>query len=1158
MLDVYRVALKVFWDDSIISESFLPSEASLAKCPFSLSDLSAMPGKRKIEVLKECGIHPYVFPIFLRSIQHLTTLKKAGNLAKGNMVHRHLETRHWNSLSYSSSLIGCPNVDSKPYHERFSDIVPQKTTEDKQAETSNSNISVHYNGLMNQGATCYLNSLLQSLFHISAFRSIIYQMPTKEESIELSRTYPQGTKSIPYALQRLFCMLQTATEAVSTTELTESFGWSEADSFIQHDVHELTHVLLENLEMKLDSQSASCNTDKNVKQNAIHELFNGLLENYIDVDEVEYHGAREEPFYDLQLVVKNTRDIYASFDRFFQAEVLDGKNKYCLERDGQKRYYRATKGVRLKATPLILLLHLARFDYDVVQGEMKIFSRWDYYSTLDLSKYMPHVKPADTHYTLCSVLVHSGSNTGFGHYYCFLLCSGEWYKFNDGTVTPASLKDVFGDNFGGYHTNFWGSEEPQISTAYMLVYIRTSQMDSLLRPIGPEDVPKHVIDQLQREKLDQERINKEKMEDYLCAHVQFLQPRDLMAKGEFSSSRRSSFQKQPSHRTLRVLLEAEALPEFISFVEKIFNIPENDQLLWYATLPSHGSNHDMYVQLKPHIKVKEISKGSNECYILVTSLTSDSLVISEDENSEYQLFHHKLYDPLQLKIFFIGSTVVRRSTEEDAKISIEKIGKRVREMIAILPDDSKKKYKHHLQKHHQAQRNLKSSASVEVFKCANSVTDGVCEDADEGGVNPLRGMPTGNLTVVREVDNHRYSECNILLSGDVLVWQLEISAKDKDDAFYPDVESFQHSFRHCIPVEIRLNQAPYYPTLVSTELGSSMTYEQLQRYVARMIGESDNYDHVRFVRHNPETELPYFMKAKKKSRPTLSMLLTPASHSMEYFSRYIYYEYCKFPVTQIEASHSLEFKLYNDNVKAISSHWVLMSRESLIKSESIFRTCVKEIQKDYSTGAACKVQNREDGTEATSTEGFCNFIMNLDPEEAWKVLRLVDVWKGRIYNVLERDHALILGHQTFEESSEYRIERIPQPIPGKPFEEQFLVQVHHFTLKRQRKDPVETYGEPFSFYVLNKELPSELLRRIAYKLEINFAAIVDWKVCLVKENTVLETSEFPMGMQLMHFCAKECYEPNQKEPAKAAFVGLDHAPITKRIPKREEKILILN
>ena len=40
-------------------------------------------------------------------------------------------------------------------------------------------------------------------------------------------------------------------KAVGTKKLTKSFGWDTMDVFMQHDVQEMSRVLLDNLEMKM-------------------------------------------------------------------------------------------------------------------------------------------------------------------------------------------------------------------------------------------------------------------------------------------------------------------------------------------------------------------------------------------------------------------------------------------------------------------------------------------------------------------------------------------------------------------------------------------------------------------------------------------------------------------------------------------------------------------------------------------------------------------------------------------------------------------------------------------------------------------------------------------------------------------------------------------
>ena len=99
-----------------------------------------------------------------------------------------------------------------------------------------------YVGLKNQGATCYMNSLLQTMFFTNQLRKAVYKMPTESDD---------STKSVALALQRVFYELQTSDKPVGTKKLTRSFGWETLDSFMQHDVQEFLRVLLDKLESKV-------------------------------------------------------------------------------------------------------------------------------------------------------------------------------------------------------------------------------------------------------------------------------------------------------------------------------------------------------------------------------------------------------------------------------------------------------------------------------------------------------------------------------------------------------------------------------------------------------------------------------------------------------------------------------------------------------------------------------------------------------------------------------------------------------------------------------------------------------------------------------------------------------------------------------------------
>eukprot|EP01083_Nonionella_stella_P131134 398118_1 len=270
------------------------------------------------------------------------------------------------------------------------------------------NVDLNYNskketglvGLKNQGATCYMNSFLQTLYHISYFRKAVFSVPTlvamcreskrarvrertsddsseEEQEEETDDENESEGDSIALALQKLFYELQTSTKPVATKSLTHAFGWSQHEQFEQHDVQEFSRILCEVLELKMKTVDEEC---------AITKLFEGKFENFIECINVDYRSAHQETFQDLSLTVKGLGSVEASLDEFVARETLSGENQYHSDEHGPQD---AHKGIRFLQFPPVLQLQLKRFDYPAESGHpTKINDRFEFPAELDLSKYM--------------------------------------------------------------------------------------------------------------------------------------------------------------------------------------------------------------------------------------------------------------------------------------------------------------------------------------------------------------------------------------------------------------------------------------------------------------------------------------------------------------------------------------------------------------------------------------------------------------------------------------------------------------------------------------------------------------------------------------------------------------------------------------------------
>ncbi|ODV87741.1 hypothetical protein CANARDRAFT_25963 [[Candida] arabinofermentans NRRL YB-2248] len=380
-------------------------------------------------------------------------------------------------------------------------------------------------GINNQGATCYLNSLLQSYYFTKVFRKKVYQIPTQDElSMDLPtfQQYLEQPKSVSLALQRIFYNLQTSDKPIDTLELTHSFGWNSADAFTQHDVQELNRILMDRLESKMkNTDIAGCLTD----------IFVGNMKSFIRCVNVDYESSRTEDFWDIQLNVKNLKNIKESFENYIELEMLDGDNKYEAPGYGLQD---AEKGVVFESFPPVLHLQLKRFEYDFEYDRLiKINDRYEYFDQIDLKPYLDkdcaHYDE-DWEYQLHGVLVHQG-DVSMGHYYAMIRPSleDEWFRFEDDRVWKVTPHEVFEGNFGADRLttdlrNKSKDEQQEYqmkrhTSAYMLVYIRKSRVADMLADVTEEDTPLHLAKQINYELEERERLRKEQEEMHLYANL---------------------------------------------------------------------------------------------------------------------------------------------------------------------------------------------------------------------------------------------------------------------------------------------------------------------------------------------------------------------------------------------------------------------------------------------------------------------------------------------------------------------------------------------------------------------------------------------------------------------------------------------------------------
>uniref|UniRef100_A0A7S3LR14 ubiquitinyl hydrolase 1 n=1 Tax=Aplanochytrium stocchinoi TaxID=215587 RepID=A0A7S3LR14_9STRA len=336
------------------------------------------------------------------------------------------------------------------------------STNSRVIEKSDSVLDFVGAGLNNLGNTCYINSILQCLIHT---RGLVKRLKLHKTNLGYTKEHNENGDCMlctMYNLVQCSCKLSGKNFAPRGIHSKLSVIAKQFLPGRQEDAHEFLRLLLDSLDVTAGKQDG----DSEQVRNIIDYTFGGKMQTLVTCSECGKESGATDPIQDLSLEIDDyhIENVEDAFGHFTASETLNGDNKYYCE--VCKKKVEATKQIRMKALPPILVVQLKRFQLSMKISKTVSFSEKlkticyeDPTDTLPgesagspdnvpgskKRKRTSIGKDSDQRVTeadLYGVVVHSGHSKKYGHYYCYIKIGAEWYRFNDSTVTKTTWEDV--------------------------------------------------------------------------------------------------------------------------------------------------------------------------------------------------------------------------------------------------------------------------------------------------------------------------------------------------------------------------------------------------------------------------------------------------------------------------------------------------------------------------------------------------------------------------------------------------------------------------------------------------------------------------------------------------------------------------------------------
>ena len=304
-------------------------------------------------------------------------------------------------------------------------------------------------GLNNIGATCYMNSVLQSFYHVFDLSNELIKLKNIDErKMPMTSAYLEVINELTFSKEKSISPIKFKI-MISNNELFEGIGANDAKS--------LTLYILETLNEEFNGNNLQINNENLL--NKIRNLKNKEMENIVKAFNSQYNSIIADLFYGLKMTTYKClacNDCPADYQLFniinlsIEQTFVEMKKKElkvdileCLKVEQKPKYFNGDNQLfcdkcnkmvdgesvnKIYMAPKIMILFLDRGFNNSFRCEVTF---------PEILKMKEFVDIDGGNYHLIGVIEHLGPSSNSGHF--IATCKhfdGKWYLFSDSTIIP--------------------------------------------------------------------------------------------------------------------------------------------------------------------------------------------------------------------------------------------------------------------------------------------------------------------------------------------------------------------------------------------------------------------------------------------------------------------------------------------------------------------------------------------------------------------------------------------------------------------------------------------------------------------------------------------------------------------------------------------------